>query len=50
MTTVGDLLDQGVTWDQFADASWDGTQLFTSAEDAEAHRNDEVEDWPEHEL
>lgn len=50
MTTVGDLLDQGVAWDQFADLPWDGTPLFTSAEDAEAHCDDEVEDWPEDEL
>jgi hypothetical protein len=50
VTTVGDLLDQGVAWDQFADAPWDGGQLFTSAEDAEAHRDDEVAEWPEEEL
>jgi hypothetical protein len=50
MTTVGDLLNQGVQWDQFADAPWDGNQTFTSAEDAEAHRDDEAAEWNEEEL
>lgn len=48
--TVGDCLDAGVLWDQFADAPWDGQPLFTSAADAEAHRDDAIVDWPEEEY
>lgn len=48
--TVGDCLDAGVTWDQFADAPWDGNQSFTSAEDAEAHRDVPIAEPDEDEL
>ncbi len=47
--TVGDCLDAGVAWDQFADAPWDGNQLFASAEEAQAHRDDPIVEWDEEE-
>ncbi len=37
--TVGDYLDAGVGWDQFADAVWDGNQFFASPDEAEAARD-----------
>ncbi len=43
--TVGDCLDAGVTWDQFHTDEWGGDQMFTSAADAEAHRDDLLADW-----
>jgi hypothetical protein len=46
MKTVGDALDAGVTWDQFADAEWDGAPSFASAEEAEAHRGDPLRSDP----
>ncbi len=45
--TVGDCLDAGVAWDQFAADPRDGDLTFTSADDAEAHRDGEVVDWDE---
>lgn len=48
--TVGDCLDAGVLWDQFADAPWDGNQLFASPEEAEAHRDDLITEPDEDEL
>lgn len=40
--TVGEALDMGVRWDQFATEEWDGEPLFTSAADAEARRDDSL--------
>jgi hypothetical protein len=48
--TVGDCLDAGVLWDQFAEDPWGGEPMFTSAADAEAHRNDVIVEWPEDEY
>jgi hypothetical protein len=49
-STVGNCLDAGVLWDQFATDVWDGDQYFESAEDAEAHRDMPVADWPDEEY
>jgi hypothetical protein len=48
--TVGDCLDAGVEWWQFAEDPWGGDRTFTSAEDAEAHRDHLIVDWPEEEY
>lgn len=48
--TVGDCLDAGVLWDQFADAPWDGNQTFNSPEEAEAARDELIAEWPEEDL
>ncbi len=48
--TVGDCLDAGVAWWQFEDDPHGGRRLFTSAEDAQAHRDDETTDWPDEEY
>jgi hypothetical protein len=47
--TVGDCLDAGVEWWQFAEDPWGGDLTFTSAEDAQAHRDDEVVGWHDEE-
>ncbi len=43
--TIGDCLDAGVAWDQFSTDEWDGDQMFTTPEEAEAHCGDPVADW-----
>lgn len=48
--TVGEAMDLGVEWWQFADAAWDGEPLFNSPEEAEAHRGDLLADWDDEEY
>ncbi len=48
--TVGDCLDAGVEWWQFEDDPNGGNQLFTSAEEAQAHRGEPIVEWPEEEY
>ncbi len=47
---VGDCLDAGVLWDQFAEDPWGSDLTFTSAEDAEAHRDMPMADWDDEEY
>ncbi len=48
--TVGACLDAGVAWWQFEDGPHGGNQLFASAEEAEAHRDDPITDWADEEY